>query len=155
MSNRLQIPKRYYSWGGLALLLGVVVILSSDTYARTAVATETLGGAFSTSIHYLLVQPIGTVLLLLPYLAVGIVAGFFAKGGRNLKSWWLFICGAAPIAVLYFQGYVSAQQALLEKKWTASALAVGLLPLVSVPAIGIGLIVGWIMSTLFGKLGLK
>ncbi|MCA1594746.1 MAG: hypothetical protein LC754_19385 [Acidobacteria bacterium] len=151
----MQIPKRYYSWGGLALLLGVAVILSSDTYARASVANETPGGAFSTSIHYLLVQPIGTIFLLLPYLVVGIVASFFAKVEHNLKSWCLFICGVAPLMALYFQGYMSAQQAILEKKWTAASLAVGFLPFVSVPAIGVGLVVGWAISTLFGKLGLK
>jgi hypothetical protein len=56
---------------GLSLALFIVATLGFDLVARISVAQETLFHALSEHLHYAVMQPIGTVLLLVPFLILG------------------------------------------------------------------------------------
>lgn len=135
-------------------VFGIFVIVSADVISRITIANESFGYAFSQCLHYLKVQPVGTLFLLFPFALVGSIAVAFCKikDGNVKRGWYLSVCCLFPISVLYFIGYHGAQTALQEKAWTAGALTLGFLPFISMPVIGIGTLVCIIvLSIIEGK----
>lgn len=136
---------------GGSLALGVIVIVSADTFARITISHESISHAISECFHYLIVQPIGTLLLLLPFFVTGAVSAIKSKNRNIRHGYCLLTCGHLPLLLLYFYGYLGSQHALQKHAWTAAALSIGLMPFMSVPLIGIGLLVGTFISNLLDK----
>ena len=135
-------------WGGLSLAYGGSIILVADVYARLHVAHESFGHALQESMHYKIVQPVGTVMLLLPFAVIGVIAARIAKGSSS----YLLVCGHLAATILYFRGYLDSRQALQNHAWTAAALSEGLLPFLSIPVIALGLMVGVVVSRIVNKI---
>jgi hypothetical protein len=126
-------PTLYLMSSLVAFLLGTV---ASDLVARTSIAGEALGQALSEHWHYAAAEPVGSLILLAPFLGVGLVSATVEKWARTRSAILLFTLGTAPLLYSYFTGYQAAQHALLDEKWTAAALSVGLLPfIVGIPVL--------------------
>jgi TRAP-type C4-dicarboxylate transport system permease small subunit len=55
---------------------------------------------------------------------------------RTLKSGAvLFVTGAVVLGLIYLAGHIGAEQAMQQRKWTAAALSVGLIPFYSTPVL--------------------
>lgn len=106
-----------------------------DILARLLVAHESFGAAVSESVYYAIVQPIGTVMLAAPFLVAGLLSAAVARRADLVQARLFFVVVVALLGWIYFFGYWGAQQALLEKKWTAASLSIGLLPFISIPVI--------------------
>ena len=117
---------RYLLFAAVASLVGT---MGSDIAARTAVAGETLEVALA---EHLRSWGVGTTLFLFaPFLGVGLISALVEKWVSARSAVLIFAGGTLPLLYFYFVGYQDAQQALLDEKWTASALAVGMLPLLA------------------------
>jgi hypothetical protein len=124
---------RIYALTGGSLIFGSIVIFFADTYARVTVAQASFSIALSDCLHYLIIQPIGTSLLLLPFVVAGFLSAIEAKDKKISHALIILACGLLLIIFFYINGYVSSQKALLDRAWTASALSIGLMPFISLP----------------------
>ena len=114
------------------LLLAVVVFLAAttgaDLIARISIAGEPLTVALREHLYYAGMQFVGTIFLLAPFVAVAFACSRAHKQVRGSSVPLIFAVAMFALLYFYFKGYQGAQQALLEEKWTAAALSVGLLP---------------------------
>jgi hypothetical protein len=133
----------------LFALLGVVCFIVAttgfDVIARMGVAGEPLRTAVTQSLHYMFTQPIGTLMLLAPFIGATVLSAEVAKTSNMAIAWIFFGLVAGVLGSLYFFGHWGAQVALEQRQWTAAALSVGMLPFLSIPvllvaAVGAGVI---------------
>ncbi len=134
-----------------SLVSGLIVIVAADTYARITVANEPISHAIHECLHYLLIQPIGSALLLFPFAAIGWIAANFSKDGRQTCGYCLLIGGFLPAIYQYFSGYMGIQRALLKHAWTAAALSNGFMPFYSLLFIGGGMIIVFVVCGLIER----
>lgn len=125
--------KRYPLFCLAGLLLFVVATVGSSTLARVIVVRMSLLEAFFESIHYIITNPLGAFTLAVPFIVSGFIAAAITRRAGIFKGCLLFMVFSGILCWVYFQGYMNAQQALVEHEWTASALSIGLLPLQSLP----------------------
>ncbi len=120
----------------IATLMSFLVATNGfDVLARMSVGNEPFSKAASESLYFAAVQPIGTVLLLGPFVAVAWLSVYVEAKSNSVSAWLLFVASVGALGWLYFQGYQSAQHAMLQQKWTAAALSVGMLPFMSIPVL--------------------
>jgi len=120
----------------LAVMVFLVATTGADLVARTSIAGEPFSVALREHLYWAGVQFVGTMLLLAPFVAVAFVCARVEKKAHSRSVALIF--GVAMLALLYFylQGHQGAQHALLEEKWTAATLSIGLLPFfVGVPVV--------------------
>jgi hypothetical protein len=136
----------YPAFFGFAVLLFLATTLGSDVVARTTVGGEALGHAISEHAYYALVQPIGTALLIAPFLLLGWMSASLAKRKGFNGGLGVFFLGAFMLGVMYFSGYQDSQNYTRQKMWTAATLSIGLLPFKSVPLLLICLGFRWLVA---------
>jgi hypothetical protein len=113
----------------LALIVFLAGTTGADLIARTSIAGEPFGAALQEHLYYYAgVQIVGTAFLLTPFLAVAYLCARTEEKARGRMVFLIFSAAMLVLLYFYFQGHQAAQYALLEEKWTASALAVGMLP---------------------------
>ncbi len=113
----------------------VVAHVGFEVFARLWVGRNTALEAVNETLYYSATQPLGTVMLLTPFVLLGWMAGSLAAK-RTLKSGMiLFVAGAIVLGLMYLRGHLGAEQAMQNHKWTAAALSVGLLPFLSMPVL--------------------
>jgi hypothetical protein len=112
-----------------------------DILARLLVAHQPFGAALRESGYYTIVQPIGTAMLAAPFLVAGLLSAAVARRANLAQASLFFVVVVAILGWIYFLGHWGAQQALLQKKWTAASLSIGLLPFISIPVILVAAIV--------------
>jgi hypothetical protein len=117
---------RYLLLAALALLVGT---MGADVAARTGVAGDTVEEALAEHLRWWSVG--STLYLFAPFFAVGLISALVDKWVSARSAVLMFAGGTLPLLYFYFVGYQDAQQALLDEKWTAAALAVGLLPVIA------------------------
>ena len=113
----------------LALAVFLAATAGADVIARTSIAGETLTSALNKHFYWAARQFNGTALLFTPFLVVAFLCGHMEKKTRRRSVVFVFVASMLTLLYFYFQGYQGAQHALLEEKWTAAALSVGLLPI--------------------------
>jgi hypothetical protein len=114
--------------------------LISDTIARMTIGGEGFVDAISEHVYYAAVQPLGTALLLAPFLLVAWMAGALIRR-RTTRRGIIFLCiTCSVLALMYFGAYQNAQDFLAQRMWTAAALTVGLLAFKSIPVLVVALI---------------
>ncbi|MBN8842674.1 MAG: hypothetical protein J0H88_05425 [Sphingomonadales bacterium] len=118
-----------------AIAMFLAATIGSDVVARMSIAGEAFGAALQEHLYYARVQFIGTILLLAPFAAVAFLSARADRQARSRSVALIFAVAMATLLYFYFRGYQGAQYALAEKKWTAAALSVGLLPLFIGPAV--------------------
>lgn len=127
---------------GLGVGLFVVATFVFDVVARISVGREGFVHAASEHLHYAIVQPVGSFLLLLPFLLLsGLATGIASVKGFD-RGMGIFLLGGLCMLFLYFNGYQGSQVAMIDGKWTAAALSVGLLPFMTIPVLLVCLILG-------------
>lgn len=124
----------------------VVAHIGFEIFARLWVERNTTWEAVSETLYYSAIQPVGTVMLLAPFVLLGWMAGSLAwkqtfKGGTVL-----FVAGAVVLGLIYFGGHIGAEQAMQNRKWTAAALSIGLLPFQSIPVLFVILVIRLLMG---------
>jgi hypothetical protein len=126
-----------------AALCAVVATLGSDVVSTVAVTGGSARAAATEHLNYALRSPIGTALLFLPFIAAAWLGASVAGKQKSYAALLVFVPTLVLLLALYFSGYYGSQQALLEHKWTAASLSVGLLPFQSIAVLLIGLILRW------------
>jgi hypothetical protein len=112
----------------LAVFAFLAATTGSDLVARTSIAGEPFTVALREHLYWAGVQFVGTILLLAPFVAVAVVCALVEKDARSRSVVSIFTAAMLALLYFYFQGHQAAQHALLEEKWTAAALSVGVLP---------------------------
>jgi hypothetical protein len=136
----------YLAFFAFAALLFLAATLGSDIVARTTVGGEGLGKAITEHAYYAFVQPIGTAMLLAPFLLLGWMSASLAKRKRFDGGLGVFLLGALLLGFIYFIGYQDSQSYMKQRMWTAATLSVGLLPFKSVPLLLICLGFRWLVA---------
>ena len=125
--------KRYLA---LAVLAFVVATAGSDLVARTSIAGEKMTQALSKQLYWNWEQFAGSLLLAAPFIAVACICALAQRRARDRGGVVIFTIATITLLYFYFSGYQASQHALLESKWTAAALAFGLLPFfVGIPVV--------------------
>lgn len=114
------------------LLLAVIAFCAAttgaDLVARTTIAGEPAAAALRDHLYWAGVQLPGTLFLLSPFAGLAFLCARAERKARSRGVICIFAIATLILLYFYFQGHQGAQYALLEKKWTAAALSIGLLP---------------------------
>jgi hypothetical protein len=120
----------------LAILAFVGATTGADIYARMSIAGEPFAAALQDHLHWTAVQFVGTAMLFAPFVAVALLCARVDRRTSGHAAATIFAAAMVALLYFYFQGHEGAQQALLEKKWTAASLSIGLLPFfVGIPVV--------------------
>lgn len=111
-----------------ALIVFVVVITGSDLIARITMARLTLGEAAREHLEWLSMPVLGFLLLFAPFGGSALICGSANKRARTRSAATLFSLSMTVLGSYYFEGFQASQQAMLDQRWTAAALSIGLLP---------------------------
>jgi MFS family permease len=132
----------------LALAIGAFAFadIGFEIFARVWIDRNTIGKATSETLYYWATQPTGTAMLLAPFLLLGWMAASLARKRTFNRGLLLFGIGVVALGALYFVGHIGAEQAMHDRKWTAAALSVGLLPFQSIPVLFLALVTRLLMG---------
>ncbi len=125
----------------------IAVVTGSDLIARMTIAGDTFGRAIGEHVHWASLTIFGVVFLFVPFGSTAIICGAANKKAKSRGAVALFIVAVAALAYFYFSGFQASQQAVLDKRWTAAALSVGLLPFfIGLPLLGVVAIVASVIT---------
>ena len=136
----------YPAFFSFAVLLFLAATTGSDLVARTTVGGEGLGKAVAEHFYYAFVQPIGTAMLLAPFVLLGWMSASLAKRHGFDRGLVLFLIGSLLLGIMFFSAYQDSQNYMNKKMWTAATLSIGLLPFKSVPLLLVCLGVRWFLA---------
>ena len=136
----------YLAFAGLAVCVFIIATLGFGVLARVTIGEEGLAHATSEHLYYAATQPVGTLLLFLPFLLLSWLAAWTAKRKGLGRGLGIFLIGVIVLGFLYFNGYHDAQEALKHHRWTGAALAEGLLPFMSIPVLVVCLIASLLLK---------
>ena len=137
----------------LAICAFLVATTGGDLSARTTIAGNTFGQAFTAHIQWASSTFIGVLLLFLPFAGVAYIAFNLQKLGKIFDVFAIFLLSVTILVYFYFRGFSGSQLALVEGKWTASALEIGLLPFfVGIPLLLVMQVGGRIILRLINRL---
>lgn len=136
----------YPAFFGFAVLLFLAATLGADVVARTTAGGQGLGHALTEHAHYALVQPVATAMLFAPFLLLGWMSASLAGRKGFDAGLGVFLLGTLLLGFTYFSGYQDSQGCMKRHMWTAAALAVGLLPVKSLPLLLICLGGRWLLG---------
>ena len=131
MSER---AKRYAAFSAAAIVAFVVIVEGLDVFARVRIGDQSLSEASSETLHYSLVEPVGTLFSFLPFAAIAWICASLARVSRS-RAIGIMIACLALFALMYYGGYMDSQKYMLQRMWTAATLAVGLIPFKSIPIV--------------------
>ena len=117
---------RFYLFTALALFLAATT--GSDLVARTTIAGEPIIGALREHFYWASVQFVGTLFLFAPFVCLALT---LSRAEAYVRRRTIFLIGGIAALILgyfYFEGYQGSQRAMLEGRWTAATLSIGLLP---------------------------
>lgn len=112
----------------VAVVVFLAATTGADLLARMTIAGESFEVALRDHLYRAAVQFVGTILLLAPFVAVAWICARVEKQARSRSVFPIFAAAMLALLYFYFQGHLGAQHALLQKRWTAAALSIGLLP---------------------------
>jgi len=131
MSER---TSRYLAFFGVAAVTFVLVVEGFDVLARVQISGEPLYQTISETMHYSLVEPIGTLFSFAPFAASAWICGSLARVARARAIGLMAAC-LALFALMYYGGHTDSQRFMQQRMWTAATLAVGLIPFKSIPIV--------------------
>lgn len=106
----------------------IATVTGGDLIARMTIAGEPLDVALAEHLHWALLGMAGIVFLFAPFVGVAFICGFANRRTKTRSAVTLFVVALTVLAYFYFGGFQASQQAVLDRKWTAAALSIGLLP---------------------------
>src|SRR5207237_5620178 len=95
---------RLIGFVALSVLAFVVAVPGFEIHARMRVGGEELTHAVTQTLHYLTVQPIGTLLLIAPFLATAWICASMAAVSWRGAAVLMAVC-VAIFAAMYYNGY--------------------------------------------------
>ncbi len=123
----------------------LAAVTGSDLIARMTIAGNPLSIALTEHLNSLWIG--GILFLSAPFVGVAFICGAANKWAKTRSVVALFFTAMAVLAYFYFGGFQASQQALLDSKWTAAALSIGLLPFfIGLPLLGVTAIVAAILA---------
>jgi hypothetical protein len=140
------IARPYRLFLGLAVPVYLVATLGSATYARIHTGGVSFAKASAEVISFAIAQPISALVLLVPFLLIGWMSASLVKRHGAGRALVMFVSGSFLLVLCYVDTYISSQQYLQHRAWTAAALSVGFLPFKAVPIILLCLVVRWVVT---------
>jgi hypothetical protein len=140
------MTRPYTLFLGLAVPVYLVATLGSATYARVHIGNVSFMEAGTQVFSFAIAQPISTLVLLVPFLLIGWMSASLVRRHGVDRALLMFVCGSLLLIFCYVDTYISSQQYLQHRAWTAGALSVGFLPLKAVPFILLSLVVRWVVT---------
>ncbi len=132
--------RAYLTSFSIAVVFFLIATLASDVIARTTIGSEGVGYAISQHAYHAATQPIGTGMLLAPFLLVAWMAASVARR-KTMQLGLVFLCvTSSALAFMYFLAYQDSQHFMALRKWTAATLAIGLLAFKSIPVLIVALV---------------
>ena len=131
----------------LAIIVSLLATTGADVIARTSIEGQPLSVALHEDLYWAGVQFIATMLLLAPFVGVAIVCDRMEKRVRTRSVFFIFTAAMLALLYFYFQGYESAEHAVVKRMWTAATLSVAMLPFF----IGIPVVLAVIGAGALGK----
>jgi hypothetical protein len=120
----------------LAIVAFVAAVTGSDIVAKMVVSDLSIAEAFDKHLEWASLTIIGIVLLFAPFAAAALICAKVNERSRTGVAATLFAVSLLVLSYFYFGGFHSAEQAMIDKRWTAAALSIGLLPFfVGVPIV--------------------
>lgn len=133
----------------IAIAIFLVAVTGSDLIARMTIAGDTLGVAVGGYLHWASLTLVGIIFLFVPFPVVALICGVANKRAKTRSAVALFVLAMAALTYFYFGGFQASQQAMLDEKWTAAALSIGLLPFfIGLPISGVAAIIAVVLSRL-------
>jgi hypothetical protein len=129
----------------LAFFIGAAVLffavdLAADLVARVSIRGETLGFAARDHLHYVGVQLAGTGFLSLPFLGLAFIGLPVLRARGPMAGVLFLLLGALLLGGVYALGYRQAAEAMAARHWTAAALSVAFIPVMSLPVLVVAFI---------------
>jgi heme/copper-type cytochrome/quinol oxidase subunit 3 len=120
---------------GLALLAFAIAQPGFQAFASVSVERAPWPRAIIDSVRDATSEPIGTLILLTPFALLALAAVSIAKRKSVGAAALLFGIAAAILGGMYLSAHIASARYIIEHKWTAASLAVGLLPFKGVPLV--------------------
>lgn len=146
--KKMRQIKLHMLFGIVGLLFFLIATNGFEILASMLLAQTPLHSAIRESLSYSIAQPVGTLLLAVPFLVASLLGAQVAREFSLLRASLLLAVVFGLLGWLYFSAYWDAQLSILERKWTSSALSIGLLPFKSIPILLLG---GIIVGLMFWK----
>jgi hypothetical protein len=116
LARTLPVPTRAYAvCFSLGVAFFLVSTLVSDVIARVTVGAEGFGHAISQHVYYAVTQPIGTGLLLAPFLLVAWMAASLARRKAIGRALVLLCVASSVLGLIYFVGYQDSQRYMAQR----------------------------------------
>ncbi|MEN3749629.1 hypothetical protein TPR58_20820 [Sphingomonas sp. HF-S3] len=130
------------------ILAFVASVTGSDLVARMTVTGSDPATALADHLEWAMLTPIGLLFLLLPFAGTALVCAAVSERNRTATA-IIYAVAIAVLACTYFDGFMTSQHALLDGRWTAAALSIGLMPLFTgLPVLlGVGLAAALIVTS--------
>ncbi len=113
----------------VTLLCFIVLTLGCDLLSRIEVLGLSAADAWAAIMREPAVNPLGLFLLALPMIGSHLLAVEVGRTANLAAGVLVFVVTAVLLAWIYYNGYVSYQEALGSRRWTEATLSLGLLPL--------------------------
>jgi hypothetical protein len=121
-----------------AIVTFIVIVTGSDLIARMTIAGDTFSNALGEHLHWASLTIVGVVMLFVPFGGAALICRAANKRAKTRSAVALFLVALAALGYFYFGGFQASQQAMLDEKWTAATLLIGLLPFfVGLPLLGL------------------
>lgn len=131
----------------VAAVVSLAATIGADCIASMSIAGQPFAAALHQALYWDRVEFVGTIFLLVPFVAVAFVCALVEKRARNRSALLIFAVAMIALLYFYFRGYQAAEHAALQKLWTAAAVSIGFLPFGIGLAVVLAVIVfGWLAT---------
>ena len=118
-----------------AIILFFAIDLAADVVARTAIRGQSIALAVREHLYYASVQLPGTAFLSLPYVGLAFMGLPVLRRRGAIAGALFLLCGVGLLGGVYGFGYQQSALSMLARHWTAAALTMGMMPILSVPVL--------------------
>ena len=120
----------------IAFIAFVAAVTGSDLVARMSIGQLSLGEAVIEHREWASLTLIGLLLLFAPFMGVALICAKAQRKAQTRSVAGIFGAFLLGLMYCYFNAFQAAEQSMLDERWTAAALSIGLLPFfVGLPAI--------------------
>ncbi|ATE63742.1 hypothetical protein [Rhizorhabdus dicambivorans] len=112
----------------IAITAFLVAVTGSDLITRMTVGGDSFSEAVHGHLEWASTTKLGIAFLFMPFGVAAIVCGAVNRRSKTRSAATIFFIAMAALAYFYFSGFEGSHHAMLERKWTAAALSIGLLP---------------------------
>ncbi|MCC7040006.1 MAG: hypothetical protein IT516_06825 [Burkholderiales bacterium] len=134
----------YLTFFLVAAVVFLTMTVAGGIAARIIVGGQGAAAAASDQIHDVFAQATGTLFLASPFLALAWLSASLARRVGLAAGLRLFLFGALLLGFLYVSAQFDSERYMARRGWTAAALAIGLLPVKSVPVLLLCAVLAWL-----------